>query len=506
MRGKPLSILISLLILCVALQGAGPLLSAQATSPAPEELDQLLAPVALYPDALLSQITTASTNPQEILDVNAWLQANPGLTGAALTDAAEKQGFDPAFIALVNFPQVLDMMAQHIDDYAAVGQAFSADQESVTASIQRLRSQAYNSGALRTTEQQKVEVQQSTGQTIYVIQPANPTVVYVPQYDPTIVYVRPAPGAVVATPVIGFYAGIGIGALIVDNRPWGWGGWGWNWGARRAYYNHGYWNGWGNPYRPPYYSYRPRPIVWANRPGYRGNWGYRPPHYRAPNYPSPRPGRPANPPGGHHPTPGKPTHRKPNTPGKPGSPIPGKPTPRPGKPSKPGTPNQPNQPRPGQPTTPGGNKPTRPDQPSVQPGRPQQPGSNKPGSNRPGPNQPSPNQPGSNPTKPGQSTGGSRPARPNQPSGRPGKPHQPGSSQPGSKQPDSKQPRSNQPKPAQPVGPGGKQQARPTQPSGRRDKPDTPDQPKSDQPKPNGRSAQGQGSTAQRGRFGRQQV
>ena len=146
----------------------------------------MLAPVALYPDALLSQITTASTNPQEILDVNAWLQANPGLTGTALTDAAEKQGFDPAFIALVNFPQVLDMMAQHIDDYAAVGQAFSADQGSVTASIQRLRAQAYDSGALRTTEQHKVEVQQSAGQTIYVIQPANPTVVYVPQYDPTI--------------------------------------------------------------------------------------------------------------------------------------------------------------------------------------------------------------------------------------------------------------------------------------------------------------------------------
>jgi uncharacterized protein DUF3300 len=478
MRGKPLTTLISLLILCVALQGAGPLLSAQAASPAPEELDQLLAPVALYPDALLSQITTASTNPQEILDVNAWLQANPGLTGTALTDAAEKQGFDPAFIALVNFPQVLDMMAQHIDDYAAVGQAFSADQESVTASIQRLRSQAYNSGALRTTEQQKVEVQQSTGQTIYVIQPANPTVVYVPQYDPTIVYVRPAPGAVVATPVIGFYAGIGIGALIVDNRPWGWAGWGWNWGARRAYYNHGYWNGWGNPYRPPYYSYRPRPIVWANRPGYRGNWGYRPPHYRAPNYPAPRPGRPANPPGGHHPTPGKPAHRKPNTPGKPGSPIPGKPTPGPEKPSNPGTPNQP---RPGQPSTPGGNKPTDPSQPPGKPGK----------------------QPSSNPGRP---TGGSRPTRPNQPSGLPDKRQQPGSNKPGSSQPGSNRPGSNQPKPAQPAGPSGKQPGRPTQPSGQPDKSGTPEQRKSDQPKPNGPSAPGQDNTAARRRFGRQQA
>jgi len=460
MRGKPLSILISLLILCVALQGAGPLLSAQAASPAPEELDQLLAPVALYPDALLSQITTASTNPQEILDVNAWLQANPGLTGTALTDAAEKQGFDPAFIALVNFPQVLDMMAQHIDDYAAVGQAFSADQGSVTASIQRLRAQAYGSGALRTTEQQKVEVQQSTGQTIYVIQPANPTVVYVPQYDPTVVYVRPAPGAVVATPVMGFYAGIGIGALIVDNRPWGWGGWGWNWGARRAYYNHGYWSGWGNPYRPPHYRYHPRPIVWTNRPGYRGNWGYRPPHYRPPSSPAPRPGRPANSPGGHHPSPGKPvppakpgTPEKPSTPGKPVSPSPGYPAPgRPsGRPGAPGTPRNPdqNQPKPGQgttpgqPTTPGGNRPTRPQPPSVQPEKPA-----------------APQQPGTN------------------------------------------QPRSNQPRPGRPAAPSGNQHTRPNQPTVQPVKPDVPQQPNSGQPKANPSTTPGQ-DNAPRGRFNR---
>src|SRR5271165_1785732 len=461
MRGKPLSVLISLLILCVALQGAGSLLSAQAASPAPEELDQLLAPVALYPDALLSQITTASTNPQEILDVNAWLQANPGLTGTALTDAAEKQGFDPAFIALVNFPQVLDMMAQHVDDYAAVGQAFSADQGSVTASIQRLRAQAYDSGALRTTEQQKVEVQQSAGQTIYVIQPANPTVVYVPQYDPTMVYARPAAGAVVATPVIGFYAGIGIGALIVDNRPWGWGGWGWNWGARRAYYNHGYWSGWGNPYRPPHSWYHPRPVVWANRPGYRGNWGFRPPRYRPPSRSvPPRPGRPADSPGGHHPSPGKPVPpkpgppEKPSTPGKPASPNPGYPAPgrpsgRPGAPGTPGNPDQ-NQPKPGQVTTPGqtmpgGNRPTRPQAPSVQPAKPA-----------------APQQPGTN------------------------------------------QPRSNQPRPGRPAAPAGNQRTRPNQPSVHPVKPDVTPQPNSGQPKAKPSTAPGQ-DNAPRGRFNRQQ-
>src|SRR5580704_7645940 len=138
-----------LLLITLVLQDFSPLLFAQTGSPTADELDQLLAPVALYPDSLLSQITTASTNPQEILDVDNWLQQNPDLHGTALTDAAERQGFDPAFIALVNFPQVLEMMAQHIDDYAAIGQAFSADQGAVAASVQRLRAQAYQAGTLR---------------------------------------------------------------------------------------------------------------------------------------------------------------------------------------------------------------------------------------------------------------------------------------------------------------------------------------------------------------------
>ena len=116
------------------------------------------------------------------------------------------------------------MMADHIDDYAAIGQAFWADQDAVTASIQRLRAQAYDSGALRSSEQQRVEVQQQpAGQTIYVIQPANPQVVYVPQYDPTVVYVRPASGVIVATPRISFSVGIGIGALLVDDQTLGMG-------------------------------------------------------------------------------------------------------------------------------------------------------------------------------------------------------------------------------------------------------------------------------------------
>src|SRR6202167_3647215 len=188
MRQKIKLVVLSLLIAVFAMQVLGPALWAQAAGvPTAEELDQLLAPVALYPDSLLSQITTASTNPQEILDVDNWLAQNPSLTGAALTDAAQQQGFDPAFIALVNFPQVLEMMAENIDDYAAIGEAFTADQGAVSPSIQRLRDEAYSARTLRSSPEQQVEVQQAAGQRIYVIQPANPQVVYVPQYDPTVV-------------------------------------------------------------------------------------------------------------------------------------------------------------------------------------------------------------------------------------------------------------------------------------------------------------------------------
>src|SRR6202046_1161019 len=324
-----------------------PLVRAQddVAPPTPDQLDQLLAPVALYPDSLLAQITTACTNPQEILDVDNWLIENPNLTGTALTDAAQAAGFDPAFIALVNFPQVVTMMAENIDDYTAIGDAFTADQASVTDSIQRLRAQAYASGALRTNSQLQVDVQQPAGQPVYVIQPVNPQVVYVPVYDPTVVYVRPA-GGVVATSLISFGVGIGIGALLVDNRPWGWGGWGWNWGSRRAYYNHAVWGGWGNPYRPPNPWYRPRPVYYRGRARYGGNWGYRPPNYRPPSVrpitgPS-KPWGPGNRPGGNRPT--RPDNSRPGTrPGtKPGTtprprPDNSKPRPTPGTKPTPGT-------------------------------------------------------------------------------------------------------------------------------------------------------------------------
>jgi len=364
MRRKPAFTAIILLIAIVVSPEYGPSLSAQTAVPSSQQLDQLLAPVALYPDSLLAQITTAATNPQEILDVDNWLQQNSALSGTALTDAAEQQGFDPAFIALTNFPQVLDMMAQNIDDYAAIGQAFLADQGAVSASIQRLRAQAYAAGALHSSSQQQVEVQQTAGQTVYVIQPANPQVVYVPVYNPTVVYVRPSPSTMVVTSLITFGAGIAIGALLVDNRPWGWSGWGWSWGTHRCYYNHVAWVGWRNPYRPPNVWYRPRPVPYTTRPGYGGNWHYRPPNYRPP-VPAPRPPNrppwgPNNPPG-HRPKPpagGRPPVPQPK-PGTPTHPI-ARPTPKPpgssNPPAKPPT-GRPSPPAQGRPNPPGTNRP-----------------------------------------------------------------------------------------------------------------------------------------------------
>ncbi len=387
--------------------------------PTPQQLDQLLAPIALYPDALLAQITTASTNPQEILDVTNWLAKNPNLTGTALTDAAQKQGFDPAFLALVTFPTVLQMMSDNIDDYAAIGQAMTANQAEVAASIQRLRSQAYAAGALRTNEKQTVEVQQvpNQSQPVYVIQPANPQIVYVPQYNPTVVYVAPSTSTVVATSLITFGVGIGIGILLANNHPWGWGGWGWGWG-HGVYYNRGPWGGvWVGGYRPPAYWYHPRPPYYVGRPGYGGNWHYHPPNYR-PAYPAHRPvyrppshypgnpgyRPPANRPPGYRPPttqpvrPGQPAYRPPT--GQPGTRPPGNGNGQPGT-RPPGG---------GQPGTrpPGGNSPN-PGQPSTQPARPA-PSTRPAPQNRPPGNQPKPQSHPAPQSRPAAQGGQSRPA------------------------------------------------------------------------------------------------
>jgi Protein of unknown function (DUF3300) len=233
------------------------------TSPA--ALDHLLAPIALYPDALLMQVLAASLDTQEVLDGGNWLLENKSLEGSALDDAAKKAGFGAAMTALFRFPDVVDLMCTELDWTQQVGEAFKADQAGVLASVQRLRAQAVQYGNLKSTSQQKVETQTDNGKQVIVIQPANPQVVYVPQYNPETVYVAPpSTGAVVATSIISFGLGVAVGALFTSNNyyypRWGYGG---------VYYG-------GRPWYPARYAYHP-----IYTPHYRPAYGYRPP----PNYP-----------------------------------------------------------------------------------------------------------------------------------------------------------------------------------------------------------------------------
>ena len=148
------------------------------------ELDQMLAPIALYPDSLLAQILIAATYPDQVMEADRWLKANPNLKGDALNDDLDKMDWDLSVKALAPFPQVLDMMAKETAWTQRLGEAFLAQQASVMDSIQRLRQKAQAAGTLKTTEQQKVVVK---GEAIE-IEPVNPQVVYVPRYDPVVVY------------------------------------------------------------------------------------------------------------------------------------------------------------------------------------------------------------------------------------------------------------------------------------------------------------------------------
>jgi len=199
-----------------------------------EELDQILAPVALYPDDLLSQVLMASTYPLEVVQAERWVKQNKSLEGDALADALEKQDWDPSIKSLVNFPDVLTMMSEKLDWTQKLGDAFLGQQEDVMDTVQKLRHKADETGNLKTTSEQKVIVEKET-KTI-IIEPANPQVVYVPTYNPTIVYgpwwypFYPPyywyPPGYVATAAFSFAAGVVVGAA------WGY-AWGrCNWGRR----------------------------------------------------------------------------------------------------------------------------------------------------------------------------------------------------------------------------------------------------------------------------------
>ena len=230
------------------------------------------------------QVLAASVNSQEVLDAGNWLLDNKSLQGTQIDDAAQKLGFGAATIALLHFPEVVDMMCTQLDWTKQVGLAFTADQAAVLASVQGLRAQAVQYGNLKSSEQQQVVTQTDNGKQVIVIQPANPQVVYVPQYNPQTVYVQspgPSTGDVVAASIISFGLGVAVGAMFSSNNyyypRWGYGGvyyGGRPWVARGYVYRPVYGPGWRPPayYRPPAnYPYH-RPVHYNNNywNNYRG--------------------------------------------------------------------------------------------------------------------------------------------------------------------------------------------------------------------------------------------
>ena len=199
-------------------------------APKPEELDRLLAPIALYPDALLSQVLLCAADPGKVAALNEWLASQGGLKGTALQDAAKKSGFEDSFAAIAIFPDVVGKMAAQMDMTTQVGTTFAANPSAVFASIQRLRTKAQSAGKLKDTPQQDVETRTtSSGQQVIVIEPANPQVVYVPQYNPQTVYTTSTvvvqqednTAEAVAAGLIGFTAGVALGAAFDNNYYYG---------------------------------------------------------------------------------------------------------------------------------------------------------------------------------------------------------------------------------------------------------------------------------------------
>jgi Protein of unknown function (DUF3300) len=228
--------------------------SGQGAPLSANELQQLVAPIALYPDALVAQILGAATFPDQVAAAGGWLQQNKNLTGTSLMQAVDAQPWDPSVQALTQFPSVLDNLAKNLSWTSALGEAYHTQAADVMSAVQVLRAKALAAGNLKSGSQITV-VQQSPQ--VIVIQPTNPQVVYVPQYNPTVIYgttyVTPGYSSadVVATNLFAFGVGIALGAAISNNNCCGWSYsyWNCNWhgGAvvyrGNVYYGNSAWHG-----------------------------------------------------------------------------------------------------------------------------------------------------------------------------------------------------------------------------------------------------------------------
>ena len=213
--------------------------ASQPAQQSSEQLQQLVAPIALYPDALVAQVLAASTYPAQVVEADRWMQQHVTLKGDQLADAVNQQAWDPSVKALTQFPSVLTNMDKNISWTSSLGDAYINQQKDVLNAVQVMRQRAQNAGKLESTPQEKVTTQGST----IVIEPANPSVVYVPAYDPWLVYGAPiaaypgwcpVPGIFFGGPVLSF----GVGFGIFPGFDWGWHSWGFDWRGRTVLYNH----------------------------------------------------------------------------------------------------------------------------------------------------------------------------------------------------------------------------------------------------------------------------
>lgn len=229
----------------------------------PADLDQMVAPIALYPDELVAQILAASTYPDQVVEADRFVDAHPDLKGKDLADAANQQPWDASVKALIAFPSVLANMDKNLSWTSSLGEAYVNQQRDVMDAVQRMRQRAKNAGNLNSNDQEKV-----TGSNDDIeIQPASPEVVYVPEYDPWLVYgpgLAPwpgwywYPGLYFVGPGIGFGLGFGIGWY--GGFGWGWGHWGFDWGNHYVWFDH-----------RPYYSHSA--VIFNHNDFYRARAG-----------------------------------------------------------------------------------------------------------------------------------------------------------------------------------------------------------------------------------------
>jgi len=207
----------------------------------PQEIQQLVAPIALYPDALVAQVLAASTYPTEVVEADRWMQSHSNLKDEELAKAVDQQPWDPSVKALTQFPSVLKNMDKNLSWTSSLGDAYANQQQDVTDAVQLMRQRARDAGNLNSNQDEKVTSQDGT----IAIEPVNPDLVYVPAYDPWLVYGDPifaypgwypVPGIFFGGPSISYGFGFGVG--FFGGFGWGWHHWGYDWHGRSAIYNH----------------------------------------------------------------------------------------------------------------------------------------------------------------------------------------------------------------------------------------------------------------------------